>query len=209
MPEAQPSKLNASDSGFWRGELNQRVTHAAEALAPGWPSIPWRQGFKESDGRWSPTGRSCLPQPEVSSILLRRRKAQVSRFQAQTNSLLDDELDDLRERLGLRENQKADLLRELTALASWVIRQAEAGWRIEARRGQDVETLRSPAVERVRRKHDDGVVARIELTDAEVQRLAEILDRGFSPTPALRRALSRLSDPKRRPPKLHWKDNAA
>lgn len=47
---------------------------------------------------------------------------------------------------------------------------------------------------------------RIDLTDAEVERLAEILDRGFSPPHALHEALSRLADPKRRPPWLHWKE---
>ena len=47
---------------------------------------------------------------------------------------------------------------------------------------------------------------RIELTDAEVERLAEILNRPFSPTPALRKALSRLTYPKRQPPKLRWQD---
>lgn len=133
----------------------------------------------------------------------------MSRFQAQTTSMLDEELTDLRERLGLRENQKADLLRELAELASWVIRQAEAGRKIEARLGRDVETLHSPAIERLRRKQDEGFMERIALTDAEVERLAEILDRGFSPTPALRKALSRIADPKRRPPRLHWKDTAA
>lgn len=133
----------------------------------------------------------------------------MSRFQAQTTATLDEELAELRERLGLRENQRAELLRELAELASWVIRQAEAGRRIEARRGQDVETLRSPAVERLRRTHGESVLGRIELTDAEVERLAEILDRGFSPSPALREALSRLAESKRRPPRLQWKDTAA
>jgi hypothetical protein len=133
----------------------------------------------------------------------------MSRFQAQTNAILDEELTDLRERLGLRENQKADLLREIAALAAWVIRQAEAGRRIEARRGRDVETLRSPALERLSQKQDEGFGGRIDLTDAEAERLAEILDRGFSPTPALRKALSRLGDPKRRPPQLQWKETVA
>jgi len=133
----------------------------------------------------------------------------MSRFQAQTTATLDEELADLRERLGLQENQRADLLRELAELAAWVIRQAGAGRRIEARRGRDVETLRSPVVERLRRKRDESVVERVELTDAEVKRLAEILDRGFSPPPALRKALSRLAESKRRPPQLRWKDSAA
>jgi uncharacterized protein (DUF1778 family) len=52
-------------------------------------------------------------------------------------------------------------------------------------------------------------VERIELTDAEVERLAEILNRAFSPTPALRKALSRLTDPKRQPTKLRWPDETA
>jgi ribosomal protein S13 len=80
----------------------------------------------------------------------------MSRFQAQTITTLDEELADLCERLGLRENQRADLL-----------------------------------------------------SDTEVERLAEILDRGYSPPPALRKALSRLAESKRRPPRLHWKDAAA
>lgn len=45
----------------------------------------------------------------------------------------------------------------------------------------------------------------LELMDTEISRLAEILDQGFSPTPALREALSRLADPKRQPPRLYWK----
>lgn len=133
----------------------------------------------------------------------------MSRFQVQTNTALDEELADLRERLGLRESQKADLLRELAALASWVVRQAEAGRKIEARRGRDVETLRRPAIERLCRQYDEGIVTRIDLTDAEVERLAEILDRGFSPTPALRKALARLAEPNRQPPRLQWKETAA
>ena len=129
----------------------------------------------------------------------------MTRFQAQTNAVLDQELDDLRERLGLREHQKADLLREIASLASWVIRQVEAGRKIEARRGREVEVLVSPVLERLREKHDESVMTRIELNDAEVVRLAEVLDRGFAPSPALRKALSRLADAKRRPPRLRWK----
>jgi hypothetical protein len=133
----------------------------------------------------------------------------VPRFQAQTNSVLDEELADLRERLGLRENQEADLLREIAALAAWVIRQAEAGRRIEARRGQEVETLRSPAIDRLSRNQDESGLGRIELTEIEARRLAEILDRGFSPTPALRESLLHLADPERRPPQLRWKETSA
>lgn len=133
----------------------------------------------------------------------------MSRFQAQLNAVLDEELDDLRERLGLRQNQRADLLREIAALASWVVRQAEAGSSIEARRGRDVEALESPLLERLRERRNAGIVGRIELKDSEVERLADLLDRGFSPTPALRKALSRLAEAKRSPPKLRWKGGAA
>jgi hypothetical protein len=133
----------------------------------------------------------------------------MSRFQAQSNAVLDAELDDLRERLGLRQNQRADLLREIAALASWVVRQAEAGRSIEARRGRNVEPLDSPLLARLRQRRTAGVGGPIELTDSEVEQLAEVLDRGFSPTPALRKVLSRLAEERRRPPKLRWKGGAA
>ena len=133
----------------------------------------------------------------------------MSRFQAQTTATLDEELSDLQERLGLRENQKADLLYEIAMLAAWVIRQAEAGRRIEARRGREVETLQNFVIERLSRKHAGALSGRIDLADTEVRRLAEILDQGFSPTPALREALSRLADPKRQPPRLRWQETKA
>jgi uncharacterized protein (DUF1778 family) len=133
----------------------------------------------------------------------------MSRFQAQTTAILDEELSDLRERLGLRENQKADLLYEIAMLAAWVIRQAEAGRRIEARRGREVETLQNFVIERLSRKHAGALTGRIDLADTEVERLAEILDQGFSPTPALREALARLADPKRQPPRLRWQETKA
>jgi hypothetical protein len=133
----------------------------------------------------------------------------MARFQAQTNAVLEADLDNLRERLGLRENQKADLLREIASLASWVLRQADAGRTIEARRGREVEILASPTLERLGAERNRGVVNRIKLGDAEVERLAQALDRGFSPTPALRKALSRLAGSKRRGPGLRWKDRSA
>jgi len=132
----------------------------------------------------------------------------MSRFQAQTNAVLDQELEELRQRLGLAPSQKADLLREVASLAAWVIRQAEAGRRVEARRGTDVEMLTHPVVERLRAGHKTSVVPHVTLSDAELKRLARILDRGFEPTPALRAVLQRLANPKRRPPKLRWKKTA-
>jgi hypothetical protein len=133
----------------------------------------------------------------------------MSRFQAQTNAVLDQELEDLRRRLGLRSNQRADLLRELAALASWVVRQAEEGRRIEARRGSEVETLDSSLLRRLRLKREQHVDGFLQLSDEEVRRLAAILERGYSPTPALRKALSRLGSVRRRPPKLRWDQGPA
>jgi hypothetical protein len=134
----------------------------------------------------------------------------MSRFQAQTNVLLDQELEELRRRLGLERSQKAELLSEVAALASWVVRQAESGRTIEARRGSDVEPLVRPSIERLRARRKSATsMARVALTHAEVERLADILDRDFTPSPALRRALEHLADPKRRPPKLRWKKRAA
>ncbi|HLM42303.1 MAG TPA: hypothetical protein VK458_00490 [Myxococcaceae bacterium] len=129
----------------------------------------------------------------------------MSRFQAQTNAVLDQELEELRQRFGLEPSQKADLLREVAAIAAWVVRQAEAGHSVEARRGTEVEPLSHPIIERLRARHEPAAIPRITLTDAEVERLAQVLDRGFEPTPALRASLQRLASPKRRPPKLRWK----
>lgn len=133
----------------------------------------------------------------------------MSRFQALTNSVLDQELEMLRQRLGLAPNQKADLLREVASLASWVVRQVEQGRTVEARRGGEVEPLVHPAIERLREQHGREVGVRIALSDAEVARLADILDRGFDPPAALRTALANLAKPKRRPPKVRWKKTAA
>jgi GNAT superfamily N-acetyltransferase len=91
--------------------------------------------------------------------------------------VIEEELDDLRERLGLRQSQRADLLREIAALASWVVRQAEAGRSIEARRGRDVEALAHPTLDRLRERRNAAIVSRIELSDSEVERLAAALDR--------------------------------
>ncbi len=135
----------------------------------------------------------------------------MSRFQAQTDATLDDELEALRRDLGLRDNQKADLLRELTSLAAWVVRQATDGRTVLARGADDVQELAHPVIDRVRRIREQVASApsRFELNDDETQRLAEILDRGFDPPPALVRCLRRLGDPERRAPELTWTDALA
>ena len=128
----------------------------------------------------------------------------MSRFQALTNVVLDTELDLLRQRLGLASNQKAELLREIAAIAGWVMRQAEQGRTIEARRGEDVEPLVHPALERLRPPLEQPLGDRLMLNDAEVQRLAATLERGFDPPGALRAALANLAQSTRPPPPLHW-----
>jgi hypothetical protein len=135
----------------------------------------------------------------------------MSRFQAQTNAVLDDELDDLRRRLGLRDNQKADLLRELTSLAAWVVRQVSDGRAVVARDDDGVQELVHPVIDRIRRTREHAVASppRLELSAEEMQRLAEVLDRGFDPPPALLRCLRRLADPEREAPDLTWSDAPA
>lgn len=128
----------------------------------------------------------------------------MARFQALTNAVLEAELDQLRERFGLGPNQKADLLREMAAIAGWVARQAEEGRIIEARRGEAVERLQHPALERLIDAASRSVGERLALNDAEVERLASILDQGFDPPPALRAALANLAQAPRRSPSLHW-----
>lgn len=132
----------------------------------------------------------------------------MSRFQAQTNAVLDDELEELRCRLGLRDNQKADLLRELTALAAWVVRQATEGRAVMAHGEDDVRELVHPVIDRIRRLHDQAAAppTHLELNDDETRRLAEILDRGFDPPEALRQCLRRLADRERKAPELTWTD---
>jgi len=132
----------------------------------------------------------------------------MARFQALTNKVLDDELDMLREHLGLAPSQKADLLREVAALAAWVVRQSEQGRLVEARDDDTVETLAHPAIDRLRAAKTRAPAARIELGVGEVRRLAAILNRGFRPPAGLREALTNLAT-RRRPPRLRWKKHAA
>jgi hypothetical protein len=130
----------------------------------------------------------------------------MSRFQAQTNAVLSDELEELRCRLGLRSNQKADLLRELTELASWVVRQALEGRAVLSRDEDGVRELVHPVIERLSRLSEQGAapMARLALSAEETRRLGEILDRGFDPPPALLECLKRLADPQRKAPELRW-----
>lgn len=118
----------------------------------------------------------------------------MAHFLAETNTALELVLDELRVRLGLEEHQETDLLQKLAALASWVIQQAEAGRPIEARE----------VLEKLEADPSQQLMTRILLDDEEVRRLVDILDRGYSPTPALRRLLASLADPEHRPPEPQW-----
>ena len=135
----------------------------------------------------------------------------MSRFQANTNAVLDAELEDLQRQLGLRTNQKADLLREMTGLAAWVIHQATEGRVVVARGEDDVRELEHPVIERIRQRSERATAlpTHIELSDDETRRLAEILDRGFEPPPALLECLRQLADPKRKAPEVNWSDAQA
>src|SRR5438477_7818033 len=101
----------------------------------------------------------------------------MARFQALTNNVLDAELEMLRKRLGLDRSQKADLLREVAALAAWVVRQAEQGREVEARDGRTVEPLVHPALERVRARKAHAAGQVLALDAGEIERLAAALDR--------------------------------
>lgn len=116
-----------------------------------------------------------------------------------TNAVLDRELDALRDEMGLREGQKAELLRELALMASWLVAQARAGRTIEARGPDGVEVFRHPAL-------SPSGMTRIVLSAGETERLAQILDEDAPMSEALQATLRRLSDPARQPPDVKWPD---
>jgi len=122
----------------------------------------------------------------------------VARFQATTNVVLDEELDALREEMGLRENQKAELLRELASMAAWLIAQARAGRTIEARGPSGVEVFEHPAL------RSASLVERLVLAPDEVERLTTLLESEVAMSGALRGTLSRLAQEDCRPPELAW-----
>jgi hypothetical protein len=129
----------------------------------------------------------------------------MARFEALTTNVLDLELELLREQLGLEPSQKAELLGEVAALAAWVVRQAGEGRSVEAHRNGEVETLMHPALDRFRAQGENPIGEHLALRDEEVTRLAAVLDGGFEPPSALRRALANLAEPKRRPPRVRWR----
>lgn len=71
--------------------------------------------------------------------------------------------------------------------------------------------LDHPVLERIRQHQEQAATlsTRLQLDDAETRQLAEILDRGFDPPPALLECLRRLADPDRAAPELTWSDTSA
>jgi hypothetical protein len=133
----------------------------------------------------------------------------MARFQALTNPVLDSELEGVRIRLGLLPSQKAELLRELATIVAWIVKQSERGRTIEARRGAEVEELTHPVLDRLRTESEPRAPGHaITLSDEELRQLAEVLERPFEPTPALRKVLGNLAHSSRRPPKIRWKSGA-
>lgn len=118
----------------------------------------------------------------------------MSRFQALTNPVLDQELEELRTELGLRENQKAELLRELSGIASWVLLQSRAGRQVEARGSSGTEILQHPLV--------TARLTRISLTEEEAEQLKSILSTEQIPD-ALKRTLERIAT-RPKAPVLRW-----
>ncbi len=94
----------------------------------------------------------------------------MTRFQALTNAVLDAELDRIRDAMGLRDNQKAELLRELTLVTAWVVEQLRAGRVVEARGPNGVERFHHPVLTA------GANPVRVVLTAREAESLAALLD---------------------------------
>lgn len=126
----------------------------------------------------------------------------MPRFQAKTNAILDLELEFLQREFGLRANQKADLLREITSLATWIVRQTKEGRTVFAQSENGVRELRHLILDKIRQQNE--ISTTISLNNEETQKLAEIMNRDFDPPLALREVLHRLTEKDRKPPTLIW-----
>ncbi len=121
----------------------------------------------------------------------------MSRFQAQIDPPTEEELEFLRQRLGLQKNQKANLLREITTLASWCVRLASEGQK-------DLPISSNPVLDSIRRKHNQS--ATLALSVEEAARLREVMETPFVPTAGLKKALARLASVERLPPAISWSE---
>lgn len=140
----------------------------------------------------------------------------MARFQAKTNKVLEAELEEVRLHLGLRENQKAELLREITGLAAWVVRQAAQGRHVLARReasnpahSSESEVSLDHAVLLKLVRTGQAALPQLVLNEEESRRLGEILGSELQPTAELAACLQRLADPEREPPEVVWHDAIA
>lgn len=129
----------------------------------------------------------------------------MSRFQAKTNTILEKELEFLREEMGLRQNQKADLLRELAVLAGWIVRQAGQDRVIQAQGEDGVQVLEHPVLARLQQEQRQ-LGEPLQLSQTEVEKLAEIMGREFRPSAKLRDSLLRIAAPDRQPPPIEWRE---
>ena len=127
---------------------------------------------------------------------------ELSRFNVQTNAVLNKQLETLSKELGLSENQQLDLLAELTSIASWVIRQTQAGRSIEARDGSRVELLETPMLERLKCCHQETDPMRIVLNEEETVGLRDLLKKGLQ-------AANSAADQTFEPPKVTWRGTGA
>jgi len=126
----------------------------------------------------------------------------MSRFQAQTNAVLELELNRIQAEFGLRNNQKADLLRELSAIASWVIQQSIDGRQVQAKGEDGVQTLQHPILDRLRQSAQQP--HELKLSEEEVKRLSNLMSGDFEMTSQLKESLRRISSDDRTPPQLIW-----
>ena len=122
----------------------------------------------------------------------------MARFQAQTNAVLERGLDEVREAMGLEPAQKADLLREMTVITAWVLRQAQAGRDIVAEGPDGREVLDTPALHAHRERPTP-----VRLDEQELEALAHVL--AEPPSPAWLHTVGRALDAATAPPTIRWR----
>ena len=137
-------------------------------------------------------------------LLTISKEMMMSRFQAQTNAVLEVELNKLQVELGLRQNQKADLLKELSSIASWVIQQTIEGRQVQAKGEDGVQALQHPVLDRLRQSAQQP--HELKLNEDEVKRLSDLMSVSgdFQLPPQLKESLRRISSDDRAPPQLTW-----
>lgn len=119
----------------------------------------------------------------------------MDRFQAILNPVVGEDLSYIREKLGLRENQKAEILREATSIAAWAIRQVTEG-NAGASLTEHALLGRLAAAQ--------VSLESVKLSPREFEKLAQVLDRSFEPTPAMRGVLEELARADHSAPKVKW-----